>query len=206
MNRLGKHFKSVRQERGISLGTLARMIGYKNVGKGANRINLFEQQGDIKEDLLMKLAEALSIDWLTVEDLIEKDRRQFFTEWNAWANEPITPHVVVRLIAAVYFRQELPRCSSSVEEAEDAAAAIAIRWKKRCCLVLSRRISVWFDEHGLVECRTEAAPGQPNSPFMKLSRGSKNFVLKTVDRETVIQHVSWPQEPRRSPVEQDSEG
>lgn len=194
-NRLGKHFKSVRLDHGFSLGELARLAGYRNACKGSNRISRFEQDGTIKENLLMKLAEALSIEWLTVEELIEQDRRQFLKEWNEWANEPIKPHVVVRLLAAVYWRHELSEGISSVEEAEDAGSAVARKWKRRCCLTLSRRISVWFDEQGFVESRTEAAPGLPNEPFMKLGRRNKTFLLKTIDRETTIQQVSWPAKP-----------
>ena len=80
------------------------MVGYSNIAKGIRRIETFEGCGDITNDLLVKLAAALEIDEETIGRLSEEDLR----EWAAWANEPIKPYMVVRLIAAMYSRQLSP--------------------------------------------------------------------------------------------------
>ncbi len=71
---LAEYFSTIRRRQGIGLGQLARMVGYRNVGKGASRIDKFEKYGQIHEDLLIKLAAALGIDHQTVARLIEEDR------------------------------------------------------------------------------------------------------------------------------------
>jgi transcriptional regulator with XRE-family HTH domain len=163
-SKLAEHFRKTRLSKGLRVGHLARLVGYNNVSKGANRINKFEGGGDIQAQLLLKLADVLGIDRQTVDRLIEEDRRQFFEEWNAWANEPIHPYVVVRAMAAIYCPHDLPEEIQSVEEAEAYAAALCRKWHVKCCLVLSRRISVWFAEDGSIYDVTEAVPGQGVTP------------------------------------------
>jgi transcriptional regulator with XRE-family HTH domain len=123
-SKLAEHFRKTRLSKGLRVGHLARLVGYNNVSKGANRINKFEGGGDIQAQLLLKLADVLGIDRQTVDRLIEEDRRQFFEEWNAWANEPIHPYVVVRAMAEIYCPHDLPEEIQSVEEAEAYAAAL----------------------------------------------------------------------------------
>jgi hypothetical protein len=62
-----------------------------------------------------------------------------------------------------------------MDEAERWAAAVAAEKKRKCCLVWSRRISVWFAEDGTVYSRTEAVPGEPNVPWMKV--GGTRFLF-----------------------------
>ena len=52
------------------------MVGYRNSAKGRNRIERFEQRGEIHTDLLRKLADELDIDKATIDALIEQDRRE----------------------------------------------------------------------------------------------------------------------------------
>jgi transcriptional regulator with XRE-family HTH domain len=89
--KLSSHFKSQRLASDLSPCDLAKLVGYKNVAKGANRIVQFEREGIIKEDLLIKIAEALEIDWAMVEELADEDRRQQVEEWNEWADTPVSP-------------------------------------------------------------------------------------------------------------------
>ena len=66
------YFHEQRIERGLTLVQLAMMIGYRNVKKGASRIGQFERDGRVSEELLAKLAEALGVDFPTVEALIRE--------------------------------------------------------------------------------------------------------------------------------------
>jgi transcriptional regulator with XRE-family HTH domain len=195
MTKLAEHFRQTRLARGLRLGDLARRLGYKNVGKGANRINTFERGGRIHKDLFAKLAVALGIDSETVDRLVEEDRRQFFAEWNAWANEPIRPHLVVRLMAAVYTIHPLPDEIQTVEQAEAYAADFARGKKMHCCLVLSRRLSVWIGDDGSFSGVTEAVPGEANVPYMCL--GKKPFLIKPLDHGMALQQVVWPRREKQ---------
>ena len=136
------------------------------------------------------MADVLGIDRATVEALVEEDRRRFFEEWNEWANQPIQPHLVVRLMAAMYSPIDLPDEIQSVEEAEAFAADFSKTNRLKSCLVLSRRVSVWFREDGSVSSVTEAVPGQPNSPYMRI--GNRECVVKSVEHGLAVQQVHWP--------------
>ena len=189
-SQLSKHFRETRLDKGIRVSHLARLCGYANLSRGSRRIHNFESGGSIHRPLLMKMAEALGIDRSKVEALVEEDRHQFFLEWNEWANEPIRPYLVVRMMAAVYCQHRLPPEIESVEEAEAFAADFSKTHGLKSCLVLSRKISVWFSENGSIKNVTEAVPGSFNVPVMKV--GSRHCTNKVVDHGLALQQVSWP--------------
>lgn len=124
-----------------------------------SRIRVFEQTGSISWELFEKLAAFFDIDADVIEKLVEQDRREFFQKWLDWVNEPIQPHLVVRIISAVYSRRELSPGIVTIEEAEAWAASVAKESRMKCCLVWNRRLSIWFDETGRIAGRTEAVPG-----------------------------------------------
>ena len=190
-SKLAEHFHQARLDKGLKLGQLARLAGYKNVAKGARRIEALERHGNVHADLRNKLADLLGIDHMTVDRLMDEDQRQFLAEWNAWASEPIRPYLIIRYMAAVYSHRELPEEIQSAEEAEAYATNVARTRHFRCCLVLSRRISVWIAADGTLEGVTEAVPGEPNTPVMRI--GGKTCLMKTVDHGIAFQQIQWPQ-------------
>jgi len=171
-NYLGEFFRSRRVEWQLSLGQLARLAGYRNLNKGMRNILRFERDGTIRGDLLVALAEALDIDWPVVEELAERDRQERLRAWEAWVDEPITPHMIVRYMAAVYGRKPLPDEIKTTDEAERYACGYAKDHRWRVWLVLSRRLSVWISAIGEIESREEARPNYPVLPHSHL-RGDK---------------------------------
>ena len=161
MSHLGQFFRRRRAERGLGLGDLARLLGYRNVSKGANRIRAFEGGGKVHPALLGNLADVLEIGPDEIRRLVAEDYR----DWLAWADEPIRPHVVVRLMACVYQRVQLPDDALDPEAAEAFAAEVARGRRLRTWLVLSRRVSVAFDVEGKRRGRLEATPEMPCEPF-----------------------------------------
>jgi transcriptional regulator with XRE-family HTH domain len=174
---LGGYFKEQRDKRGLSLGQLARLLGYRNTSKGANRISRFERQGAVTADLLLRLADALGIDLGTIEGLLEQDRQERLRDWEEWANEPVPMRLIVRYAAAAYGKVALPGAVTTPEQAERYACAYAREHGRRVCLALSRRLSVWINEDGRVEARTEATPDTSNVPSMRLKGGGEKFLL-----------------------------
>lgn len=136
----------------------------------------FERDGIITDELLIKIARALEIDWATVEELAEQDRQEHVDAWNKWADEPVSMRLVIKWIPAVYSERLLPEEITTPEEAEAFACGQARQLKKQVCLVLSRRKSVWIGDEGIVRKRTEAtAFGGPNEPWMELK--GRRFLL-----------------------------
>jgi hypothetical protein len=75
MTTLGSFIRARRIGRGLSLGQLARLVGYRNISKGARRLACLEHTGTATPVLLVNVAEALALDWTTVERLAEEDRQ-----------------------------------------------------------------------------------------------------------------------------------
>jgi transcriptional regulator with XRE-family HTH domain len=168
MSQLGAFIHAERLKRGLTLGQLARLVGYRNLNKGSRRIAYLEQTGRATLDLLVNVAEALDIDWPTVERLAEEDRQERLRAWEACVSEPTPMQLVVRLMAAIYVRKSLPVEITTPEQAESWACGFARQHRCRVCLVLSRRWSVWIDANGHIEARTEARPSEPNVPYMQI--------------------------------------
>jgi hypothetical protein len=95
--------------------------------------------------------------------------------------------MVVRILACVYERVELPDEALSPEAAEAFAADVARDRKFKVCLVLSRRVSVWFDATGKESERREATPDLPCEPFTVIGGRRVQFdfdngvVLRSID-------------------------
>src|SRR6266487_1663562 len=160
-------FREQRIKSELSLGQLAQLVGYRNVSKGANRICNFERTGVIKNDhLLVALTEALELDPVTVEELIQREREEQLRQWEAWVNEPVPMQMIVRIIPAIYVRMPLPKRVTTPERAERFACRYAKRKGFCICLAISRRLSVWIDKDGKVYSRSEAKPHQLNVPSM----------------------------------------
>ena len=183
---LFRHFEQHCIVRGLRPGQLAALAGCTNTSKIGNRIRQFELTCDISRELFEKLVAGMDIEASSIERLVEQDRREFFQVWPAWVNEPITPRVVQRLMAAVYRQMSLPDDITTQDEAETWAAGVAREWKRKCCLVCSRRISSWFDTDGS-SFRREAVPGKPNVPWIKI--GGKTFNFGEVLGSTTL--VQW---------------
>jgi len=175
MRKLGDFLRSERLKQGFALGDVARLVGYRNINKGVRRIMALERTGAGKSDLLVNIASTLHLDWMTVESLAEEDRQQRLCEWEAWVNEPVPMELIVRVMAAVYARHSLPAEVTTPEQAEAWACEFARDQRRQVCLILSRRHSVWIDAEGQVYSRTEATPGEPNSPFMTVK--GRRFLL-----------------------------
>jgi hypothetical protein len=90
-------------------------------------------------------------------------------------------------MACVYQRVELPDDALTPEAAEASAAGLARERKLMVCLVLSRRLSVYFDGTGQVSQRLEAAPDVPSAPYAVIGGKRVQFdftggdVLKPID-------------------------
>lgn len=179
MNNLGNYFHDRRKSQGLSLGQLAKLVGYRNISKGANRIARFERAGIITDDLLAALADALDIDYPTVERLIEQDRQEHLRAWETWVNQPVPMQIVVRYMAAVYGNVRKPGDITTHAQAEAFACEYARKHRLRVCLILCRRHSVWIDEEGHVYSRTEATPDNPNMPWMQMRSDKRQFLFES---------------------------
>jgi len=90
--RLGTFFKAARLAKGLTLKGLALLTGHANARKGAGRIARFEQGGSINDELLARLADALGIDYATIERLTTQDRPEASYALQRPDGRYLTPH------------------------------------------------------------------------------------------------------------------
>lgn len=157
MTRLGSLFKKKREANGLKVSELARLAGYKDLSNGGQRIHALEKQGLVHADLLHKLAAILGITEAEYTPLLRADEQDRLRAWAAWVNEPITPYMVIRQMAAMYEPMPLPDWIQSQGQAEHFVSERAIEIGLRCCLVWSRRLSIFFAADGSVEGVKEAS-------------------------------------------------
>lgn len=166
-----------RLAKGLSLTEVARKIRPSDpFGRFANRVHTFMRTGKGDQDLILRLAGILEVPVETLEELAKKDHAEQIAAWEKWADEPIRPHLVLRYMPAVYGRIELPEGPKSEEEWIQAALVARGDMRLRCCLVVSRRVSIWLAADGSVECRSVTAPDVPNVPVMSI--GGRKVVLR----------------------------
>jgi hypothetical protein len=173
---LGTHFREQRERLGLSLGQLARFVGYRNASKGANKLVRLEREGIVEELLLVGLAGVLGLEPSRIQSLIEQDRQEYLHAWEAWVNQPVPMQLIVKYMPAVYGTVPMPDEVTTPEQAEAFAREYAQRHGRSVCLAVSRLLSVWIDKGGNVEARTEATPGCPNTPFMRLKGSGRMFL------------------------------
>jgi hypothetical protein len=155
-------------------------MGYGNVIRSAKTIFRFEERGDVSFALFTKLATVLNIDEATIQRLTEEDRRDLVQRWNQWANQSITPHLIVRLAPWFFMGHRLPEDAMTPEEIEGYASDLAQRTHNRVWLILSRRLSIGFDKAGIKRTVSEATPFEASEPFAWL-RALKRRFLPTCD-------------------------
>lgn len=178
---LSRYFRLRREANCVGFGELARRCGYINISKGANRIQHFEARGKIALLLLGKLAVILGITSAEIQHCIEQDR----AEWQRQANQPIEPHLVVRLMPGVYSHMSIPgEVRQDRQSLESFAAAIAAAKRKSVVLVLSKTARVWFNEDGAVTRVTEDTFENEYGP--RLSIGGQRFLFELLDEGRLL--------------------
>ena len=192
---LAEHFRTRRTEMGLKLGQVALLVGYqhsaRSLSHGCNRLLKFKQTGVINDQLFWRLMAVLEIDQATVNERLQED----LADWLKWANEPIRPYIVMRLMPAVYSHAELPDELQSVEDAERYASDFAKERRLRVCLVLSRRVSVYFSDDGSFQYASEAVPGgEPNQPYTLL--GGRRCLMQFTDHGIALPEIEWFKHPR----------
>lgn len=147
------------------------------MAKGCNRIKRFEETGEIHVGLYPKLVAALGIDAETCDRLNAEDAQQARREWLEFISTPIEPHLVFRAIPGVFIGKNLPEDCTTIEEMEAFASDFARRSHKLVWLIVSRKLTIRFNEDGSKRSVEEATPDHANSPSMRLKRKGRPFLF-----------------------------
>lgn len=177
-NHLGQYVKTRREELGLRRSEVARLLGYENVSKGSARLHGVEEGRWISRDFLIRLMGVLSIEPQVVQDLIDRDRQEYVTAWNRWADQPVPMHAAVRHVPGFFAGIDLPGDVTTPEQAVAWAVETAKRLNKKVVLVVSRRVSWTIHEDGRADGPFHATPDSNGLPWVAL--GNRPF-LPTLD-------------------------
>ena len=163
----GKYLKEERLKQNLNTAELARLIGYKNVSKGMNRIIDLERENIIPE-VLMKIVKALNLDHESVNSLIKRDKEEDKMKFEEWLNQPIEMYYVTRLMPTIYLSYELPTNINTADEAVSFVAGIAKEKGNKCWVILSRKEKVYITEDGEVRGKIETKYGDEDYPYVRV--------------------------------------
>jgi transcriptional regulator with XRE-family HTH domain len=182
-NHLGSYFRARRLEKGLSLGQVARLLGYENINKGSRRVHDLEQGRGASRGFLVRLMEILQIEPQVLQDLIDRDRQEYVEQWNRWADQPVPMHAAIRLIPGFFAAIDMPRDVTTPEQALAWAVETAKQKQKKIILVITRRVSWTIHEDGRADGPFVATPDEKALPWVSL--GKTPFLLSLRPGESI---------------------
>ena len=175
-------------------GQIAKILGYTSLVGAANKIIRFEESGDVDYRFFKRLAGVLGIERATIAGLMEEDRRDLVAQWTEWAKQPITPHLIARLLSGYFMAHSIPQELTTLDEMESHASELAADLHQKIWLILSRRLAIYFNQGGRKRAIHEAAPGQPLEPYRLLRESGKRFISTSDDGDDVdLRSLWWPE-------------
>ena len=169
-NYLGELIHEARVRRSMSFGDLARLCGAtttKQVSRVSQRLVLFERESVRDRQLLQRVIAALDLDPQLVIELLDRQRIEELTEWNRWADEPVTIELHVRPFAGFWYRHELPEeiAADEMRVIEYAKRMTATHDGMRAVVAVDRRTSLSI-ARGEVVTTIEAKPNVSMKPYV----------------------------------------
>jgi len=122
---MNKHLRNLihqhRESKGIKVGKMSEMLGYRNISKGSNKILRFEREGLASNEHIQKLIDVLGVELLEVQRALQED----YQDWQAWLDEPVEKELILKHKSAVYQRVEILGEIEGSEETTKYASEIA---------------------------------------------------------------------------------
>ena len=134
---MNKHFRNLihqhQESKGIKVGKMSEMLGYRNISKVFNKILRFEREGLASNELIQKLIDVLGVEPLEVQRALQED----YQDWQAWLNEPVEMELILKLMPAVYQRLEI---LAEIEGSEETTPLRSGRVPEQTGLRLGREV------------------------------------------------------------------
>lgn len=71
MKLLGQLLRQAREANRMGPEQVARKVGYRNIRKGVRKLKVIEATGVVPDETLVRLADALGLDWALLEDVLD---------------------------------------------------------------------------------------------------------------------------------------
>ncbi len=145
---------------------LAVSAGYRNVAKFCRRWAAFQHTGQGNPVFIAGVARSLKVDQPTLRGIIEEQRCQFITEWNAEHDKPFQPEIDVVGFMALVHHEVLPP-NMTLAEAEDYARFLPQARKRFVFIRWSSRLTLMLDGTGRLVERRIASPDNDMPEYMR---------------------------------------
>ena len=165
---LSRFIKEERIKQGLNYAEVSKKIGYKNINKGMRRVIDLEREGVVNPEVLDRIVDALELDQVYVDQLIQEDKELQKREFEEWVNTPIKWHLIIRWMPAVYGEREIPGYIKTEQEAIDYAKSFAREKKLMLWLVLSRKVNYHIDAGGNIKSMYEVTKDFINLPYAEI--------------------------------------
>ena len=181
---LGDLFAILRIRKGLTIRQVARRCRWGKIDDTCKQIDDFEFGERLDPKRVRQLFTIVGIPEGEVDEFLAQARR----EWERWADEPITPYAVVRLISTVYSRLDIPEdLHGDAAAMERFVADFAKRRRFRVCLVLSRRHRIWIGIDGERENETFDTFEEKFGPRTRFGT-DYDSVGEAAEMETMFRH------------------
>ena len=145
------YFKKKRLAKGLKLTELAKLIGYKNLSKGARRINDFEiAKNNFEEKYIVRMIKALDITEEEFEEIKKEHILVAKEEFAKWSSIDTPNKLYFHAAPCIYVRQKLtPELEYNDEKAIEYACNFAKERHLRITwLYLGRKEVLYIHEKG----------------------------------------------------------
>lgn len=180
MNYVGRMIADERARRGWRYGDLARAAcgagTPRQISKVSQQLVLFEREGVRDRSLLAKVAVALDLDPIVVDDLLRRQHEEELARWREWLEEPVPMTIHLQAIPGFWVQLPLPPETADDElEAIEYTRELTVGGARLVVLALNRKVSLTFANGQLIATR-EATPDASVTPYMLI--GGKGVVFE----------------------------
>lgn len=125
MNRVAKLIRKERRAQGLTLQALAEQLGWKNLNKGARRIESLENGERVAQDLFDSLVEVLDLDPDEINELALVDHDERVTAWARHMAELRSLKLYWHPMRSIAIRQELNSPELDIDDAIEQAVSLS---------------------------------------------------------------------------------
>jgi len=125
---------------------------------------VLEARGRATDDLVVRAGLALGLTADVLSDRLAADREAMSASWTRWADEPVAPSAMVRLIPAIWKSLPVPPECSTRDAATQWLASLTEYQGMVRCLSWDRRTAIYIDPDGSIRTEVSNGPGQQVHP------------------------------------------
>jgi|GEM_PF-2741626 len=148
MNRVAKLVRQERKRQGLTLQALAEQLGWKNLNKGARRLEAIEHGDRVDQDIFESVIHVLDISAEEVNELALLDHDERVTAWARHMAELRSLDLYWHPMPSIALRGDLEATELDIDDAIERAVGLAKERNSRVSLVVNGCFTYCFFPDG----------------------------------------------------------